>query len=78
MKIVRLALLSMVLISALMAPQISGEGVKKWGLLSGTTLEGACQYTITCANGSSASCCNDLSHCCSACSSLCGGACSGC
>jgi hypothetical protein len=76
-KIFRLSLLSLVLISVLTAPQ--AFGITKWGALSANSIEkGVCPYTITCTNGSSASCCNDLSHCCSACTSLCGGACGGC
>lgn len=81
-KTVQLALLLVSLTSILVIPQAFGGGAPS-GALSGNKAaeepsENLCPYTITCSNGSSASCCNTYSNCCSACSSLCGGPCSGC
>jgi hypothetical protein len=74
MKIARLALLVMGLMTALALPDAFGGG-KKGTVLP--TKEAACIYTYTCTNGGSGCCNNTLQNCCDSCASSCGGSCGG-
>ena len=76
MKFVRLSLLMVLLMAALTAPGAFGKA-RRGSSLGGNTNKSTCPYLITCGNGSSGECCNDLGSCCNACDSMCGETCGG-
>jgi hypothetical protein len=78
MKLVRLSLLVVALMSALTASAASG-GKSKSGTLSfnPSRVESGCDYVYTCSNGSSGTCCTGLGDCCSTCDTACHTTCGG-
>jgi len=78
MKIARLSLLLVVLVSILTAPAAFGGGKNKSGTLSfNSSLVEGCDYTYSCSNGSSGVCCSGLSNCCDTCNTACQTTCGG-
>jgi hypothetical protein len=77
MKLARLAMLLVVLASALFAPEAFGKG--KSGILSfrPSRVADGCDYVYTCSNGSSGTCCTGLSDCCATCDQACHTTCGG-